>query len=476
MTLVTYQNFPVSKNFEVTDPDTEILQYEWIKKPEFGVIKKEKGWFVYRPGRNFIGQDYFRYRAFDGQDYSAEAEVEIEVQPIQGTDGLSQLLQQTVQKGGVAVGNLNSNDFLFQQGLQVPASILKLVTALAAIHYLGKDARFQTEFFQDTERNLYIKGYGDPSLTTAEWQKIAAELSKMGLFEKPIHRIVLDDTAIEEGIDFDGRRKTINYFDAPLGALASNYNMIAVNKKSKNQIIPWKSQTPITAIIRSRARGLPNGYQQFSVAINAENGTLYTGELIGEIFMRFGAKNRPVVQRGSVPLSSVPFYIHNSSQNMEDVIRLMFHESSNFIANQLLLVMALDKFGEQARMAQGVDLLKGFMRKQIGMKETDFVILEGSGLSHKNRVDLKSMLEVVTRFENQRDLLPNLTESKYFDLIEIGRRWSIRAKTGTMNGVSALAGFLQKKDKQWLPFVIMLEGLPADRAQVLEIICRYFAG
>lgn len=476
ISLKTYQNIPVTSDFSAVDPDNDALRFELATKPKFGTVKKKKERFVYYPRKKFTGRDLFRYRAFDGQDYSAVVEVVIDVQPFQGTGSLSQLLQRVVKQGGVAVGDRDSGIFIFQRGRYVPASILKLATALAATYYLGEDARFQTEFFQDADRNLYIKGYADPTLTTVEWRKIAAELSKIGIFEKPIQRIILDDTAIEKGVDFDGRRKTINYFDAPLGALASNHNIIAINKKSQNHIIPWKSRTPITAMIRRRARELPSGYQRFSVAMDSEKGTLYTGELIREIFLGFGAKNRSTVQLGSVPLSLDPSYIHDSSQDMEDVIRFMLHESSNFIANQLLLVMALDRHGEQARLSQGTRLLKRFLLKQIGLQKSDFVIVEGSGLSRKNRIDLKGMLDVVTRYENHRDLLPNLTKSKYFDLVEIGRRWPIKAKTGTMKGISTLAGFLQKKNKQWLPFVIMLEGNPADRAHVLEIICRYYAG
>ena len=46
----------------------------------------------------------------------------------------------------------------------VPASTLKILTALAALHYLGPDHRFITEFYMDHNNNLFVKGYGDPLL------------------------------------------------------------------------------------------------------------------------------------------------------------------------------------------------------------------------------------------------------------------------------------------------------------------------
>ena len=48
--------------------------------------------------------------------------------------------------------------------LLIPASTLKILTALTAFYYLGEDYRFRTEFYVDAESNLKIKGYGDPLL------------------------------------------------------------------------------------------------------------------------------------------------------------------------------------------------------------------------------------------------------------------------------------------------------------------------
>ncbi len=46
--------------------------------------------------------------------------------------------------------------------LLVPASTLKILTALVALHYLGEDFRFVTECYSDKDNNLKIKGFGDP--------------------------------------------------------------------------------------------------------------------------------------------------------------------------------------------------------------------------------------------------------------------------------------------------------------------------
>lgn len=474
-TVSTYRDFPVSIEPDVSDPDSTDLGLKRVTNPNHGHLNIIKNRFVYRPKKGFTGRDSFTYRVFDGVDYSKSERISVVVQPFKGAEKLTRQLQGVIRRGGVAIGSEKHGVYIFQSGKYQPASILKLATASAALHMLGESAHFQTEFYLDLQRNLYIKGYADPSLTTSEWHRIAKILSSQAVFDLPIKRIVLDDTAVDKGTDFNGRGRSISYFDAPLGALASNYNIAEVNIKSGHRVLSWKNRTPVTEIVRRRAKGLPRGYQRFSVAADPEKGTLYSGELARRIFQEHGLKNRPKIVLGTVPVSLDVLYIHDSSADLKGIVRTMLADSSNFIANQLLLGMAIDRYGEPARLDQGVALLKRYLRREQGLLQSDYVIVEGSGLSRQNRIDLAAMLDILIRFKAHRELLPLLTKSRYSDLIRIGRQWHIIAKTGTMKGVSTLAGFLKQKSGKWLPFVIMLEGDTADRARVLKIICRFYS-
>ena len=60
---------------------------------------------------------------------------------------------------------------------RMPASILKIFTSLVALHYLGDDYRFPTEFYLDKQSNLKIKGYGDPLLISEVISKISQVLA-----------------------------------------------------------------------------------------------------------------------------------------------------------------------------------------------------------------------------------------------------------------------------------------------------------
>ena len=73
----------------------------------------------------------------------------------------------------------------------VPASVTKIVTAWLAMEVLGGDYRFETRFYLDDKRVLYVRGGGDPFLISEELAPLATELvAEVG--KAPITGIVLD--------------------------------------------------------------------------------------------------------------------------------------------------------------------------------------------------------------------------------------------------------------------------------------------
>ncbi|MCP4757217.1 MAG: tandem-95 repeat protein [Proteobacteria bacterium] len=474
--ITTYRNLPIRVELFSTDPEGSTVSFERTTDPENGKLKRLSSRFMYYPGRNFVGRDGFSFRSYDGFGYSNSARVDIEVKNIDHDSDLKEILKCFVRNGGVAIGDYSNPDHIYQSGVYVPASILKIATAAASLHLLGEDYRFQTRFYLDQDRNLYIRGYGDPSLTTAQWYDIARTLSDRGLFDEPIKDLILDDTAFESDPDFDGRQRSINYFDAPLGAMASNYNTASVKILSGRTIVSWKDKTPVTPMIVRRTRGMPKGFQHFSIAKTPAESTKYSGELAKAILAMHGAVFEGRTRLAGVPENSKAVLVYRSTLTLKEVVRKMLKDSNNFIANQLLLVMALEKNGEGARLAEGVSLLNSFLNNQLGIETRDFKMVEGSGLSKKNRIDLLAMLKLVNYFEKYRNLLPPLSASKYSDLAKSGRRWRILAKSGTLKEVSTLAGFIYLKNNKWKPFVIMLGQDWKNRGRILEIIGRYYNG
>jgi D-alanyl-D-alanine carboxypeptidase/D-alanyl-D-alanine-endopeptidase (penicillin-binding protein 4) len=112
----------------------------------------------------------------------------------------------------------------------VPASTLKVLTGLAAIHHLGESYRFHTEFYQDHNQNLKVKGYGDPLLISEVWQEIAQALASR---LQSVNDLVLDDAYFADET-IPGVGSSTNPYDAPNGALCANFNTVFFKLDDKN--------------------------------------------------------------------------------------------------------------------------------------------------------------------------------------------------------------------------------------------------
>ena len=115
--------------------------------------------------------------------------------------------------------------------------------------------------------------------------------------------------------------------------------------------------------------------------------------------------------------------------------------STNFTANQLFLVLGAKAYGAPATFEKGQKVLQEFLRQEIGWK--NFELWEGAGLSRKNRVTAKQMMQLLHFFEPYRELLPE----KY---------GVIHAKTGTLYGVNTYAGYFPNGNGELVKFVILI--------------------
>src|SRR5688572_25033232 len=95
--------------------------------------------------------------------------------------------------GLVLVMDEKGNELVAQNADQpfVPASVTKIVTAWLAMEVLGGDYRFETKFYLDDKRALYVRGGGDPFLISEELASLATHLVA-AIGKAPITGIVLD--------------------------------------------------------------------------------------------------------------------------------------------------------------------------------------------------------------------------------------------------------------------------------------------
>ena len=124
----------------------------------------------------------------------------------------------------------------------VPASVTKIVTAWLAMAVLGGDYRFETRFYLDDKRVLYVRGGGDPFLISEELATLATELVA-AVGKKPITGIVLDASYYPSNLRIPGIEDTDEAYNALNSALAVNFNTVYA-VRSGNKVHSAEKQTP----------------------------------------------------------------------------------------------------------------------------------------------------------------------------------------------------------------------------------------
>lgn len=338
-----------------------------------------------------------------------------------------------------------------------PASTLKVVTAAAALWSLGPDYRFRTEFRLNQAGDLTVIGYGDPGLISEQVEKAARELRRRGL--TAVNNLLLYDGYFSAELNLSGIGKTNNPYDASNAALAVNFNTVTVRMDGQGRIFSGEQETPLTPLAEHLGAKLfagrqgPAGPVRMCFADGRRTGLLYAGELLAAFLTKAGIRvaGKPIIV-SSTTRSGKIFMVHLSEQNLREILRGCLRYSTNFTANQIFLTMGAEAYGPPAGANKSRRVMSRWL-KGVGLPRIHLV--EGSGLSRKNRASPLEMAMVLASFQSDRDLLPE--------------RKGVRCKTGTLNDVSTLVGYLPFRTGIGR-FVIMLNGDNADRDRVWRIL------
>ena len=222
--------------------------------------------------------------------------------PAQALGGPKEKIAALAPSGLVLVMDEKGNELVAQNADKpfVPASVAKIVTAWLAMEVLGADYRFETRFYLDRGRVLYIRGGGDPFLISEELAELAPALVA-AIGKQPLSGIVLDASYYPSGIRIPGIEDTDEAYDALNSALAVNFNTINAVRKGKT-VSSAEPQTPITplAISQFRARGA-QGRSRISLTQEPAVGLQYAGELIAAFIERAGGSLKGKIVTGAVP-------------------------------------------------------------------------------------------------------------------------------------------------------------------------------
>ncbi|MBI5894810.1 MAG: D-alanyl-D-alanine carboxypeptidase [Desulfobacterales bacterium] len=335
----------------------------------------------------------------------------------------------------------------------VPASILKVLTALAAIHHLGADYRFPTEFYTNSQNDLIVKGYGDPLLLSENLEVIARQLPGS---LKTVGALVLDDSYFAYPIEIPGRGRSTNPYDAPNGALCVNFNTVSFQQQN-GRFVSAEPQTPLLPAIlpKIKASGLKSG--RITLAADREESLRYAGEMFTYFFRQAGITvPGPITFAAVDPQKDKLLHRYRSERQLTDAVANLLSFSNNFIANQLLLAMGAQVHGAPATMDKGLEVLRGYYGNELGLK-TGYVD-EGSGLSRRNQVTARAMLRILAQFAPHFRLMRNA-----------GRQWY---KTGTLKDVSTRVGYIEAADGGKYSFVVMRNTPGKSAESIVRILER----
>jgi D-alanyl-D-alanine carboxypeptidase/D-alanyl-D-alanine-endopeptidase (penicillin-binding protein 4) len=365
------------------------------------------------------------------------------LQPAQAFAEVKEKVAALAPSGLVLVMDADGKELVAQNADEpfVPASVTKVVTAWLALQVLGADYRFETRFYLDSKRVLYVRGGGDPFLVSEEVALLAAELVA-AVGKKPIAGIVIDARYFPTDLRIPGVEDTNKSFDTLNSAFAVNFNTISAVRRG-NKVEPAEKQTPLTplAISQFRARG-PNGHGRISLNQNPTQGLQYAGELLAAFIKRAGGSVGGKITTGSVPAGLAPVYVHRQSRPLSEILRELLLGSNNYVANQIFLEIGAKSLGGPVSLEKSVVVA----RKMLAATDlADAIQLEeGSGLSRGNRFTARGLAKLLNLFAPHLGLLKGSKGESY--------------KTGTLEGVRTLAGYVSSSTHGQVRFVIALRG------------------
>jgi D-alanyl-D-alanine carboxypeptidase/D-alanyl-D-alanine-endopeptidase (penicillin-binding protein 4) len=360
-----------------------------------------------------------------------------------------------------------------------PASTIKTVTTFAALDMLGPAFLWQTRAWIH-DGDLILQGGGDPYMTLERWWSFVQGLRASGL--KSIRGdIVIDNTAFslppEDPGAFDGRpNRSYNVLpDALMVNFQSiDFRLLADPDSGKVQVIA--SPAPVNLDVENHIRFVPGrcsgsaGRVDFQVASAAWDRVVFSGALSPHctersfarvllspatyafgtfvaLWRQSGGEFSGKLRIEPTPADAKPLFTFDSL-SLGEIVRLTNKHSSNLMARHLLLTLGKERYGEPATLEKGAAAIDEWSRER-GLDLTGVDIDNGSGLSRSTHISALQMAKVLNAAYHSRfapEYLASLPLAGMDGTLRTRMKsapgGSVRLKTGTLEGVSGVAGYV----------------------------------
>ena len=390
-----------------------------------------------------------------------------------------------------------------------PASVNKLFTSYAALKVLHPSFQFHTQIFAEgalkggvLKGNLFVKGFGDPNLVSEQLWRLVNDLRRTGL-KRVEGNLIVDSSFFGQSGTPETRPSYLRdqAYNSPIGALSFNFNTTSifvlpgdtvgalprVYVDPENPYVDVVNQAKTTAegvnhLHVSRLKYVP-GDAGDTVLLrgtipvsspetvyyrNIVNPALYTGHMLTTFL-----SDRHITILGNVVEGTVPEHaqllLDFKSRPLTQLVEDMNKFSNNFMADQLFFRVGAEIYSPPASLSKGQQAMIKVLT-EAGLAASEFHIEDGSGLTRHTAVSARAITELLWRAHHDVTLGPEFeaslslaqedgTARKRFIGAEVAGK--LRVKTGTMDGISALAGLCTNQAKETYLFSIVLN----DRRQ-----------
>ncbi len=438
--------------------------------------------------------------------FSKKAVAEL-TQQIESVLGDSALYQ---SRTGIKVVSLQTGQVLYARNSQLlfhPASNMKLLTTATALRKLRPNFRFKTTFFADTSAvtdntisgNLYIKGFGNPSLTTKDLWGIVQKIKELGI-QQITGDLICDETYLDDyyrGAGWMWDDASSRYFP-PIGALTVNRNCVTVKVKPGAEVGDTLAVIlePPTSYVTIENFGVTADFSDSSLlkafkierkwresqnTITIKGGlkiqspqkvrvieivapALYFGTLFSELLA-----DEKIVLNGNIIQGTSPdtnlVLVEHLSEPLSSLITKNNKESDNLYAELILKTLGAEEKGKPGTAEKGISVIKQFFN-EMGVDTTAFGLADGSGVSRYNVISPDQIIELLKAMYKDFGLRAEFVASLAIAGVDgtlrnrmknTSAQGKLRAKTGTIRGTSALSGYTTTADGEPVAFSIIME-------------------
>ncbi|CCP01446.1 penicillin-binding protein [Erwinia amylovora Ea644] len=426
-----------------------------------------------------------------------------------------------VQKIGAATPSI---DYHSQQ-MALPASTMKVITALAALLQLGPDYRFHTQLESKgslsgnaLHGDLVARFGGDPTLTRQDLRNMVYALKKQGV-QHVKGNLVIDTSVFASHDKAPGWpwNDMTQCFSAPPGAAIVDRNCFSVSlysapnpgDKAFIRVAPYYPVNMFSEV-RTLAKGSPDAQyceldvvpgelnrftltgcltqraEPLPLAFAIQDGASYAGALLKAELQNAGIDYSGHLVRQTLLTQPSTVLAETRSAPLHDLLKIMLKKSDNMIADTVFRTIGRERFGVPGTWRAGSDAVRQILRQKANIDLGNSIQVDGSGLSRHDLISPATMMQVlqyIAQNDSQLDYISMLPLAGHDGTLlyrgglhEAGVDGKVSAKTGSLQGVYNLAGFMTTASGQRVAFVQFLSGYavpPQDQRQRRVPLVRF---